>query len=115
MLVDPRLLNRARFSEDVRTIFDERRARQLSPGPAVLINVVPLGYVDQTSIMVGIVGADRLLTAISVRVEQVRLPAGGRYRVNYAHFGATGTQQVPVVMPGVVVQAFLWLNRFFTT
>ena len=100
MLVDPRLLNRARFSEDVRAIFDERRARQLSPRPAVLINVVPLGYVDQTSILVGIVAADRLLAAISVRVEQADLPAGDRYRVDYARFGVTGTQHVTIVMPG---------------
>lgn len=76
--VDPptRLLNRARFSEDVRTIFDERRTGRPSPSHAVLINVVPLGYLDQTSIAVGIVAADRLMAAISVRVEQALVDVG---------------------------------------
>jgi GAF domain len=70
--VDPptRLLNRARFSDDFRTMFEERRTGHASPSHAVLINVVPLGYLDQTSISVGIVAADRLMAAISVRVEQ---------------------------------------------
>ena len=86
--VDPptKLLNRARFSEDVRTIFDERRTGHRSPGHAVLINVVPLGYLDQTSISVGIVAADRLMAAISVRVEQALIDSGTVYRVDYARF-----------------------------
>jgi EAL domain-containing protein (putative c-di-GMP-specific phosphodiesterase class I)/GGDEF domain-containing protein len=86
--VDPptRLLNRARFSDDVRTIFDERRTGQRSPSHAVLINVVPLSYLDQTSISVGIVAADRLMAAISVRVEQALVDQGPLYRVDYARF-----------------------------
>lgn len=86
--VDPptRLLNRARFSDDVRTIFDERRAGHSSPSHAVLINVVPLGYLDQTSISVGIVAADRLMAAISARIEQALADWGTVYRVDYARF-----------------------------
>jgi len=86
--VDPptKLLNRARFSEDVRTIFDERRPGHPSPSYAVLINVVPLGYLDQTSISVGIVAADRLMAAISLRVEQALISSGTVYRVDYARF-----------------------------
>ncbi|MFM0032689.1 EAL domain-containing protein [Paraburkholderia madseniana] len=86
--VDPptRLLNRARFSDDVRAIFDERRNGQISPSHAVLINVVPLGYLDETSVSVGIVAADRLMAAISVRVERALVDIRPVYRVDYARF-----------------------------
>lgn len=86
--VDPptKLLNRARFSDDVRTMFEERRTGRAFPTHAVLINVVPLGYLDQTSISVGIVAADRLMAAISVRVEQALAEKGTVYRVDYARF-----------------------------
>ncbi|MGX7004412.1 putative bifunctional diguanylate cyclase/phosphodiesterase [Caballeronia sp. KNU42] len=86
--VDPptQLLNRARFSEDNRTFFDNRRNGQLSPSHAVLINVAPLGYLDQTSIAIGIVATDRLMAAISRRVEQALFDIKPVYRVDYARF-----------------------------
>jgi EAL domain-containing protein (putative c-di-GMP-specific phosphodiesterase class I)/GGDEF domain-containing protein len=86
--VDPptQLLNRARFTEDIRTFFDNRRSGQLSPSHAVLINVVPLGYLDQTSIAIGIVATDRLMAAISLRVEEALFNIKPVYRVDYACF-----------------------------
>jgi EAL domain-containing protein (putative c-di-GMP-specific phosphodiesterase class I)/GGDEF domain-containing protein len=86
--VDPptRLLNRARFSDDVRTFFDGRRTGQLSPSHAILINGVSLAYLDQTSISVGIVATDKLMAAISARVEQALVDIKPVYRVGYARF-----------------------------
>jgi EAL domain-containing protein (putative c-di-GMP-specific phosphodiesterase class I)/GGDEF domain-containing protein len=86
--VDPptRLLNRARFSEDTRTFFDDRQSGRRSPSHAVLINVAPLGYLDQTSIAIGIVATDRLMAAISTRVEEALFDIKPVYRVDYARF-----------------------------
>lgn len=86
--VDPptQLLNRARFSDDVRTFFENRRSGQLSPSHAVLINVAPLGYLDQTSIAIGIVATDRLMAEISKRVERALFDIKPVYRVDYARF-----------------------------
>lgn len=86
--VDPptQLLNRARFSEDNRAFFDNRRNGHLSPSHAVLINVAPLGYLDQTSIAIGIVATDRLMAAISRRVERALFDIKPVYRVDYARF-----------------------------
>jgi EAL domain-containing protein (putative c-di-GMP-specific phosphodiesterase class I)/GGDEF domain-containing protein len=86
--VDPptQLLNRARFSDDVRTFFDNRRSGQPSPSHVVLINVAPLGYLDQTSIAIGIVATDRLMAAISKRVERALFDIKPVYRVDYVRF-----------------------------
>ncbi|KLU23276.1 hypothetical protein EOS_26095 [Caballeronia mineralivorans PML1(12)] len=86
--VDPptQLLNRARFSEDIRTFFDTRRHGHRSPSHAVLINVAPLGYLDQTSIAIGIVATDRLMAAISIRIERALFDIKPVYRVDYARF-----------------------------
>jgi EAL domain-containing protein (putative c-di-GMP-specific phosphodiesterase class I)/GGDEF domain-containing protein len=108
--VDPptRLLNRARFSDDVRAIFDERPIGQIAPSHAVLVNVVPLGYLDQTSISIGIVATDRLMAAISRRVEQALVDIKPVYRVDYARFAVFvyGDESAAMRVIDAVLRAF---------
>jgi EAL domain-containing protein (putative c-di-GMP-specific phosphodiesterase class I)/GGDEF domain-containing protein len=108
--VDPptRLLNRARFTEDVLMLFEERQKGLASPKYAVLINVVPLGYLDQTAVSVGIVAADRLMAAMSVRVEQALADMRPVYRVDYARFAVLvdGSESAAMRVIEIVLRAF---------
>jgi EAL domain-containing protein (putative c-di-GMP-specific phosphodiesterase class I)/GGDEF domain-containing protein len=87
--VDPatRLLNRARFSEDIRLAFEGHDPNVISPSHAVMIDVCSLSYLNQTSTAVGVIATDRLLASIAARIEQA-LAEHTVYRVSYARYAA---------------------------
>jgi EAL domain-containing protein (putative c-di-GMP-specific phosphodiesterase class I)/GGDEF domain-containing protein len=85
--VDPatRMLNRARFSEDIRDIFERRDPDAISPSHAVMIDVCSLSYINQTSTAVGVIGTDKLLASMAARIEHA-LAGNTLYRIGYARY-----------------------------
>ena len=90
--VDPatKMQNRARFSEDIRIVFESRDQGSspdtIAPSHAVMIDVCSLSYLDQTSTAVGVVAADRLLATMAARIEQA-VVGTTLYRLGYARYG----------------------------
>jgi len=90
--VDPstKMLNRARFSEDIRIVFESRDTGSsldtTAPSHAVIIDVCSLSYLDQTSSAVGVIAADRLLATMAARIEQA-VVGHTLYRLGYARYG----------------------------
>jgi len=94
--VDPstKMLNRARFSEDIRVIYENRDPGKnpgtnpgtSAPRHAVMIDVCSLSYLDQTSTAVGIIASDKLLAAMAARIQQALL-GNTLYRLGYARYG----------------------------